>query len=388
LTSELFGTLFARGAAAGAASDEAWLRAMLRAEAALAEAAAEMGAVSEEAAANVAAAADPDHFDLAAVAASAARIGNPVAGIVDRLRELVPEAHRPVVHYGATSQDILDTAMMLVAKDAVAAIRRELRECAAAALDTAAGLDESPPMWGRTLLQQAEPIGFSDLILTWERALTAAEQALGVLRFPASLAGPVGVSWGKPGLRRQPDSETPIAEPGPEDLPADIGTAVEQRPERAMGLRERYAARLDLDTAPGSWHTNRSPVVRIGAAAAEAAGTCGKIAIDIILLSQNEIGEVSEARGGGSTSMPHKRNPVAATAARACATRTPGLVATLFAAMPQELQRSPGLWHSEWETLADLLRLTGSAAAWLRESLEGLRVHPEAMRRNLEGAPE
>ena len=129
-------------------------------------------------------------------------------------------------------------------------------------------------------------------------------------------------------------------------------------------------------------------MVRIGAAAAEAAGACGKIAIDIILLSQNEIGEVSEARGGGSTSMPHKHNPVAATAARACAARTPGLVATLYAAMPQELQRSPGLWHSEWETLSDLLRLTGSAAAWLRESLEGIRVHPEAMRRNLEGAPE
>lgn len=82
--------------------------------------------------------------------------------------------------------------------------------------------------------------------------------------------------------------------------------------------------------------------------------------------------------------MPHKRNPVAATAARACAARAPGLVATLYAAMPQELQRSPGLWHSEWETLSDLLRLTGSAASWLRESLEGLRIRPEAMLRNLE----
>jgi len=277
---------------------------------------------------------------------------------------------------------------MLVAKDAVAAIRRELRECAAAALEAAAGLDESPPMWGRTLLRRAEPISFGDLVLMWERGLTAAEQALGALRFPASLAGPVGVSWGKPGLRPRSSSETPAAEPGPEDPLAGIETTVEQRPERALGLRERYAARLDLDTAPGSWHTNRGPVVRIGAAAAEAAGSCAKVAVDIILLSQNEIGEVGEARGGGSTSMPHKHNPVAATAARACAARTPGLVATLYAAMPQELQRSPGLWHSEWETLSDLLRLTGSAAAWLRESLEGLRVHPEAMRRNLEGAPE
>ncbi|HEX2145634.1 MAG TPA: lyase family protein [Glycomyces sp.] len=378
--SELFGTVFARGAAAVAVSDEAWLRAMLRAEAALVEAAAELGAVSEAAAEAVAGAARADRFDLAAVAASAARIGNPVAGIVERLRDLVPEAHQPVVHYGATSQDILDTAMMLVGRDAVRALGAELRECGTAALEVAAGLEDDPQMWGRTLLQRAQPVGFGDLRRSWQQGLAEAERSLQALRFPVSLSGPVGVSWD----RRDPWRHAP-------ETPAVAGAADdptlaerEQRPARTLSLRERFAALLGLDAAPGSWHTNRGPVVRIGAAAAEAAGACGKVAVDIILLSQNEIGEVGEARGGGSTTMAHKHNPVASTAARACAARTPGLVATLFAAMPQELQRSPGLWHSEWETLSDLLCLTGSAAAWLRESLEGLQIHPEAMQRNLE----
>jgi 3-carboxy-cis,cis-muconate cycloisomerase len=379
---ELFGTVFARGAAAMAVSDEAWLRAMLQAEVALAAAGADIGAVSEDAAAAVAAAADPRDFDLAAVAASAARIGNPVAGVVDRLRALVPEEHQHVVHYGAASQDILDTAMMLVAKGAVDAIRSSLSDCRLAAADLGTELETEPRLWGRTLLQRAEPITLADLVRMWEQGLDAAEQALHGLVFPVSLAGPVGVAWGRP-ARRISEPVAVLEETGSEEA-----EYVERRPERAIGLRERFAARLGLDAAPGSWHTSRYPVVRIGSAAAETAGTCGKVAVDIILLSQNEIGEVSEARGGGSTTMPHKHNPVAATAARACAARTPGLVSTLYAAMPQELQRSPGLWHSEWETLADLLRLTGSAAAWLRESLEGLRVHPEAMRRNLEARAE
>jgi 3-carboxy-cis,cis-muconate cycloisomerase len=379
--SELFGTVFARGAAAMAVSDEAWLRAMLHAEAALAGAGADIGAVGEDAAAAVAEAADPREFDLAAVAASASRIGNPVAGVVDRLRALVPEEHEHVVHYGATSQDILDTAMMLVAKGAVGAIGRSLSDCRLAAVDVGKDLETEPRLWGRTLLQRAEPIALADLVRMWELGLDAADQVLRDLVFPVSLAGPVGVAWSRPAQRvSEPDA---ALERGSEE-----SEYVERRPERAVGLRERFAARLGLDAAPGSWHTNRYPVVRIGSAAAEAAGTCGKVAVDIILLSQNEIGEVSEARGGVSTSMPHKHDPVAATAARACATRTPGLVSTLYAAMPQELQRSPGLWHSEWETLSDLLRLTGSAAAWLRESLEGLHVHPEAMLRNLEGRAE
>ncbi|GAA1663151.1 3-carboxy-cis,cis-muconate cycloisomerase [Glycomyces endophyticus] len=354
---ELFDAVFSRGRAAEAVSGRAWLAAMLRAEAALAEAAADTGHVSREAADAVAAAAVPEHFDPAAVAASAATIGNPVAGVVERLRELVPEAHHDAIHYSATSQDILDTAMMLVARDAVAAVAEDLRACEDALLEHLLneGWDRVPTLWGRTLLQRAAPIDITNLNGRWSFGIRQARTALEGLAFPGVIAGPVGTNWSK---RMIPEK----------DLPA------------------HFLRRLGMDPGRSLGHTSRGPVVRIGAAAAEAAGACAKVAVDVILLSQNEIGEVAEGRPGGSTSMPHKRNPVAATCARACAARTPGLVATLFAAMPQELQRSPGLWHSEWETLSDLLRLTGSAAAWLRESLEGLRYDVDAMARNLREA--
>jgi len=348
--SELFGAVFARGEAAEAVSDRAWLEAMLRVEAALAEAATEVGAISKEAAHAIRSAAVPEHFDFAEVGVSGARIGNPVAGVVDRLRELVPETYHAAVHYGATSQDILDTAMMLVARQAVAAIERDLHGCSRTlhALQRSHG---ATAMLGRTLMQGARPVAFRNLTASWIVGLAQARDLLGALEYPLSYAGPVGAH------------------------------AVDPDP-AAREIFHALPALLDL-RGDMHWHTLRSPVVRIGSAAAEAAGACAKVAVDVILLSQKEIGEVSEGRPGGSTSMPHKRNPVAATCARACAARTPGLLATLYAAMPQELQRSPGLWHSEWETLSDLLRLTGSAAAWLRESLEGLQIHPDAMERNL-----
>jgi 3-carboxy-cis,cis-muconate cycloisomerase len=354
LTSELFGAVFARGTAAEAVSGHAWLRAMLRVEAAIAKAAADVAAVSPEAAEAVAAAAKPEHFDLDAVAHSATRIGNPVAGIVDRLRELVPEPHREAVHYGATSQDIMDTATMLIAKEALSRIKHDYRRCVTAAAILQFDHEDLQAI-GRTLLQHAEPIWFDSIPNSWAAILANAREPSNALGFRVSYSGAVG--------------------PGRHDDPLRA----------RWNIARRLGEILELECEWPWWHTDRTPVVRIGAAAAEMAGACGKVAVDIILLSQNEIGEVSEGVGGGSTTMPHKHNPVAATAARACAARTPGLVATLYAAMPQELQRSPGLWHSEWETLTDLLRLTGSAAAWLRESLEGLQVHPEAMRRNLEG---
>ena len=348
--SELFETVFGRGKAAAAVSDDAWRGAMLHAEAALAEAAATNGAVPPASAEAIRKAADPVRFDLGDLAHAATRIGNPVAGLVDRLRELVGPEHRDAVHYGATSQDILDTAMMLVARDAVAATAADLAACERAATELHAGAGDTV-MLGRTLLRQAMPLRAATLFAQWRNALQLAREQLEELEFFASYSGPVGA----------------LGEDG-------------------VDPRLMLAFAQSLDLLPSfDWHTIRSPVVRIGAATAEAAGACGKVAVDVILLSQNEIGEVSEGRPGGSTSMPHKRNPVAATAARACAARTPGLASTLYAAMPQELQRSPGLWHSEWETLSDLLRLTGSAAAWLRESLENLQIHPEAMRRNLEG---
>jgi 3-carboxy-cis,cis-muconate cycloisomerase len=131
------------------------------------------------------------------------------------------------------------------------------------------------------------------------------------------------------------------------------------------------------------WHTRRGHVGELAGALGVAAGAVGKAALDITLLSQTEVREVREGRGGGSTSMPHKQNPVAAISALGCARQAPGLVATLLAAMVQEHERAAGAWHSEWRPLCELLTATGSAAAWLRASLEGLEVDAARMRTNL-----
>jgi 3-carboxy-cis,cis-muconate cycloisomerase len=131
------------------------------------------------------------------------------------------------------------------------------------------------------------------------------------------------------------------------------------------------------------WHTERSRIAAVAAALGTAAGAVAKIAGDVVLLAQTEVGEVSEAAAGPSSSMPHKRNPVAAVSARACARQAPGLVATLLASMEQEHERAAGAWHAEWAPLRALLIGTGSAAAWLCLCIEGLEIDAERMRANL-----
>jgi 3-carboxy-cis,cis-muconate cycloisomerase len=145
------------------------------------------------------------------------------------------------------------------------------------------------------------------------------------------------------------------------------------------------AATLDLTEPVLPWHTDRTRIAQLAAALGSLAGVLAKIARDVELLAQSEVGELregGEARGG-SSAMAHKRNPVAAVSVSACARRVPGLVATLFSAMDQELQRGAGAWQAEWGTLSDLLTLTGSAAAWGNDLLSNLEVDPERMRANL-----
>jgi 3-carboxy-cis,cis-muconate cycloisomerase len=144
-----------------------------------------------------------------------------------------------------------------------------------------------------------------------------------------------------------------------------------------------YARELELEEPLVPWHTLRGRIGELAGALGVAAGALAKPARDVVLLSQTEVAEVAEGRGGGSSTMPHKRNPVAAVATLGCARQAPGLVATLLAAAEQEHQRAAGAWHAEWQPLSALLRATGSAAAWLRESLEGLRVDAARMRANL-----
>ena len=326
--------------------DAAWLAAMLEAEAALARANAREGVIPAEAARAVEAAARPEAFDLAELGRAGGEAASPVVPLARLLRERAGEdAHR-----GATSQDVLDTAMMLVARRALAVITQD----AAAAADAAAALareHRDTPISGRTLLQRAVPTSFGLKAAGW---LIAIEEALAILvavretGLAVQLGGPVG--HGSP------------------TIAADV------------------ADELGLVHPVLPWHTNRVRVAGLAAALGVLAGALAKVARDVTLLAQAEVAEAREGGDAGgpdrgsSSAMPHKRNPVAAVSVLACAHRTPGLVATVLAGMPQEHERAAGAWQAEWGTVTELLSLTGSAAAWSRELLEGLEVDPERMR--------
>jgi 3-carboxy-cis,cis-muconate cycloisomerase len=347
--SGLFDGTFARGGAAAAVSDAAWFRALLDAEAALARAAAQAGLVPTTAADAVAAAcADPGRLDLATVVARAADAGNPVPPLVRALQDAVGERDAVAVHVGATSQDILDTALVLVARHAIAAIDADLVTAAAAAARLAAAHRDDVVM-GRTLMQQALPTTFGLKAAGWLAGLDGARVRLAevVATLPVQYGGAAGT------------------------LAASNGSGV--------AVRTAFAADLGLIDTPAPWHTVRLPIADLAGALGATAGVLATVAVDIVLMAQTEVAEVSEGGArGGSSAMPHKHNPVAAISARACAHRAPGLVGTLLGAMEQEHERAAGAWHSEWPTLTALLTTVGSAAAWLAESLDGLR--PDAPR--------
>ncbi|SEO44967.1 lyase family protein [Trujillonella endophytica] len=339
----LFAGTFARGGTAATVSDDAWFRALLAVEAALARAAARAGLVPATAAdAVTAACADPGRLDLATVVARAADAGNPVPPLVRALREAVgPDAAR-AVHVAATSQDVLDTALVLLARNAIAVLDADL----AAAAESAAGLaaaHRDDVLIGRTLMQQALPTTFGLKAAGWTAGLDGARTRLAevVASLPVQYGGAVGTLAGS-----------------------------------AVAVRDALAAELGLESTALPWHTVRLPVADLAGALGAAAGVVATVAVDVVLLAQAEVAEVAEVSDtrGGSSAMPHKNNPVAAISARACARRAPGLVGTLFAAMEQEHERAAGAWHAEWPTLTGLLVTVGSAASWLAESLASLRV--------------
>jgi 3-carboxy-cis,cis-muconate cycloisomerase len=336
---------FARGGAAAAVSDAAWFRALLAVEAGLARAAASLGLVSETAAATVTSACEePARLDLATVVATSADAGNPVPPLVRALQDAVGTDAARAVHVGATSQDVLDTALVLLARDAIVAIDADLAAAADAAARLAANHRDDVVM-GRTLMQQALPTTFGLKAAGWLAGLDGARIRLAevVASLPVQYGGAAGT------------------------LAASSGSGV--------ALRSALATELQLADTAVPWHTVRLPVADLAGALGATAGVLATVAVDVVLMAQTEVGEVSEGGEGrgGSSAMPHKRNPVAAISARACARRAPGLVATLLAAMEQEHERAAGAWHSEWPTLTDLLVTVGSAASWLAESLGGLR---------------
>lgn len=349
----LFDQVLARGAVREAVGDHAWLAALLETEAALARAQARLGLIPTGAAEAITAAAVTDRYRIAALATAAAEAGNPVLALVGALRAEVGQAAAGYVHFGATSQDILDTAAMLVAARALAPLLADLDAAAQATAGLARRYRDSP-MAGRTLLQQAMPVTFGLKAARWLVALHEAADALAGLRasrLAVQLGGATGTLAGY----------------------GDAGPA----------LVAGFAAELGLAAPTLPWHTDRTRIAQLAGALATACGTAGKIARDVTLLAQSEVAEVAEAAPGGSSAMPHKRNPVAAVSVLAAAAQAPGLAATLYAAMVHEHERAAGAWHAEWRPLRELLVCTGSAAAWLRQCLTGLTVDEAALAAHL-----
>lgn len=355
--SALFDPLFGADAVAATTGDRAWLGALCEAEAALARACAASGLIDQAVALQIAAACEQAALgDPADLGRRASADGNPVIPLVAELRERVTERAgadaAAAVHRGATSQDVLDTAAMLVAHRTLGVVLAELSACADTCAELAAG-HRAAPMAGRTLLQLAAPTSFGAVAAGWSTALQRAHDRLAQLRgeLPVQLGGAVGTL-----AAFHPDGYAVLA---------------------------AFAGELGLAEPQAPWHTDRTAVCELAGALGTAAAAVAKVATDVVLLAQNEIGELREAAPGGSSAMPHKQNPIAAVTARAAAAQAPGLVATLLAAAAPELQRGAGPWHAEWPALTGLLRATGGAASRLRRSLTGLQVDTGAMARNL-----
>ncbi|MFD8305346.1 3-carboxy-cis,cis-muconate cycloisomerase [Streptomyces sp. NPDC059690] len=342
--------------AASATSDTAFLRALLDTEAALTRAQAVRGLAPAEAATAVTEAADAARFDVRSLAGRARSGGNPVIPLVADLTKSAGEEYGPYVHRGATSQDIMDTAMMLVA---VRALEPALADLARTerALARLAAEHRDTPMPGRTLTQHAVPTTFGLKAAGWRSLALDARDRLTRVRdtLPVQLGGAAGTL-------------AAFTVYGAEDTAA---------------LTAAFAGELGLVAPLLPWHTLRTPVADLAGCLAFTAGALGKIAADVLVLGRTEIAEVSEGGGGGSSAMPHKANPVRSTLIAAAARRAPQLAATLYGSMAAEDERPAGAWHAEWEPLRDLLRLAGGAARDAAELTEGLRVNADVMREHL-----
>ena len=356
---DLFGPIFVPDPFREAVSGEAWLQAMLDAEAALAVAEARVGLIPAEAAQAIARSCDAGRFDPGEIGQAGRAAGNPVPALVRALTGEVSKTSREAarhVHRGATSQDITDTAAMLLTRRTLDLILVEVDGIASACVRLAEE-HRGTLMAGRTLLQQALPTTFGLKAAGWLVSVLEARQKLREVR-SSGLAAQLGGASGT------------LASLGSSGLPV---------------LRE-FALELGLPEPVVPWHTDRSRVSNVGGALSLLAGVLAKISGDVILMAQTEVGEVAEPAGGdrgGSSTLPHKRNPILCVTAAANARRVRDLAGTLYAAMAQEHERAAGAWHSEWEVLSEALALSGGAAASVREATDGLKVQPERMRENL-----
>jgi 3-carboxy-cis,cis-muconate cycloisomerase len=351
-----FSAIFVPPALQEAVSDRAWLQGMLDAERALAAAGARVDLVPEEAAVRIAEACRAERFDASHIAEAGRAVGNPAEPLVRELRSAVGGEAADYVHLGATSQDIVDTAAMLVTRHALDLVGGELDRLATgcAAL---ARTHRSTPMAARTLLQQAVPTTFGLKAAGWLVSVDEARRGVAVVRgerLATQLGGAAGTL-------------------------AAFG-------DRALEVASLYAEELELAAPVLPWHSNRSRLAEIGAAVAAAADAAEKVGGDIVLLAQTEVAEVAEASGGGSSTMPQKRNPVRSTLAVACARLAKAHAGVLCGAPAHEHERGVGGWHAEWAALSGALAFCGGAAAAAADAVTNLEVDSERMGANLEAS--
>ena len=292
--------------------------------------------------------------------------GNPAMVLVSLLREGLRDTSPDAatwLHRGLTSQDVVDTALMICSRDALARIRLALRD-QIGRLSHLVEEHRSTPMVARTLTQHAVPTTFGLKAAGWLTGVLDAYDDVAALVLPAQVGGAAGTMAGVVELA--------------DHLPDPVTVAHQL----SVGLADRLGL-----TPSTPWHTSRASVTRLGDASVRCTDAWSRIAGDVLVLSRPEIGEVSEGTGGGSSTMPHKSNPVLATLVRRTALTTPQLAATLHLAAAESTdERSPGPWHAEWATLRTLLRRAVVAGDQVSDLLRGLRVHTDRMGQTLAAA--
>ena len=365
----LLSPVAASSAVAVLTGDRAVLAAILAVEAGWAAVLEKAGLAPAGSAAVVAEAADADRYDVAGIAVRAQGGANPVIPLLADLRAEVKALDTgnrigalSAVHTSLTSQDVLDSALMLLARNAVTALLTDLRGITTA-LAALADQHAATLCVGRSLTQHSLPFTFGLKAAQWFHGLAAAARRLEAVELPLQTGGAAGTLAAGTVLTRD-SVETPF------DLAGNL------------------AAHLGLAAAPGPWHTNRLAVTALGDALTAVTDALGKIASDVLFLSRPEVGELAEPRAAGrgvSSAMPQKQNPVLSVLVRSAALQAPSLAAQLhLAAVNFNDERPDGAWHSEWPAFRQLLRLALGSAGHLRELAEGLQVFPDAMRRNLD----
>ena len=358
----LLSPMFSSAAMRGVLDDRARLQRMLDFEVALARAEAAVGIVPALAVDPIANAARAEQYDLASLAQAAVVAGNIVIPLIEALTTQVGKSDATAarfVHWGTTSEDVIDTALVLDLKAAVDTLMTDLNR-AIDAFAVLVGRHRRTATVGRTRMQHALPMPFGLKLASYAAALARSRERLRRLRREAFV-----LQFG-----------------------GTVGTLAALN-DRGMDVAERLAALLDLALPDAPWHGHRDRLTEVASAFAILTGTCGKIARDVSLLMQTDVAEAFEPAApgqGGSSSMPHKRDPVSAAAALAAATIAPNLAATILAAQVQEHERGLGSWQAEWLTFPALALVTSGALNAIVEIAEGLEVDSERMRANLEAS--